>query len=236
MNLYIYHHLGLGDHFDCNGLVRYYAAQPKYEKVGVFAKSNYFKMVEYMYRDNERIEVISIDGANEWQSVKDFLSTTEDHDQFLKVGYENYHGLPQDLKDSKNCWELFYELVGLPLGLRYSGFYVEREIDAENTLFNKLTEGEPYIFMHDDPSRGYVMDRSHFKDLDLRVVENDPEENIFHFLKIIEEAQEIHCMESSFKTLIDVYASQEDLFFHDFRNHPLGKNSLSQWKTVSYKS
>jgi hypothetical protein len=236
MNLYVYHHLGLGDHFDCNGLVRHYAKQSNYEKVGVFTKSNYFKMVEYMYRDNPKIQVISIDTANEWQSVREFLSTTSDDDKFLKVGHENYHSLPQQLKDSRNCWELFYELIGLPLDLRYSGFYVERDISAENALFEKLTEGKPYIFMHDDPERGYKMDRSHFKNPDLKIVENDPEQNIFHFLKIIEEAEEIHCMESSFKTLVDIYAGQEDLFFHDFRNHPLGENSLTQWKTIPYKS
>ena len=236
MNLYIYHHLGLGDHFDCNGLVRHYAKQSNYEKVGVFAKSNYFKMVDYMYRDNESIEVISIDGENERGSIKEFLDQTRDEDLFLEVGHHAYHSLPQEIKDSQNCWELFYKLVNLPLELRYSGFYIERDVDAENALFQKLTEGEPYIFMHDDPSRGYKMDRSHFKNPNLKVVENDPEENIFHFLKIIEEAEEIHCMESSFKTLVDIYASQEDLFFHDFRNHPLGENSLAQWKTVSYQS
>jgi hypothetical protein len=234
MNLYIYHHLGLGDHFDCNGLVRYFAAQPKYEKVGVFAKSNYFDMVEYMYRDTERIEIIPIDGDDEEGAVRNFLSPKEE-DEFLKVGHENYHGLPQEVKDSKNCWELFYELLRLPLGLRYSAFHVERDADAENALFDKLTEGKPYIFMHDDPSRGYVMNRSHFKNPSLKVVENDPQENIFHFLKIIEEAEEIHCMESSFKTLVDIYASQDDLFFHDFRNHPLGKNSSRRWKTIKYE-
>ena len=233
MNLYIYHHLGLGDHFDCNGLVRHYTSQPQYKKIGVFAKSNYFGMVDYMYRDNEKIEVISVDKENEEAGVKEFLKD-KNGDQFLKVGHEHYHSLPQELKDSKNCWELFYELLDLPLDLRYQLFYVEREIEAENQLFDKLTNGEPYIFMHDDPSRGFTMDRSHFLDKNLKVVENDSSQNIFHFIKIIEEAQEIHCMESSFKTLIDIYATQENLFFHDYRNHPLGSQSNKNWKVVAY--
>lgn len=233
MNLYIYHHLGLGDHFDCNGLVRHYASQARYEKIGVFTKSNYCKMVEYMYRDDEKIEVISVDGDKEEAAVTEFLKN-KDGAQFLKVGHEHYHSLPQELKDSKNCWELFYELVGLPLNARYDLFHIERDIEAENNLFQKLTGGDPYIFMHDDPSRDYIMDRSHFLDKNLKVVENDSSENIFHFIKIIEEAEEIHCMESSFKTLIDLYATQEKLFFHNFRNHPLGAESNKNWEVIEY--
>ena len=51
----------------------------------------------------------------------------------------------------------------------------------------------------------------------------------------IEESKEIHCMESSFKTLIDIYAKQDNIFYHDFRNQPLGQNSLDKWKIIKYE-
>ena len=40
--IYILHHLGLGDHFDMNGMVRNYLKE--YDKVHIFSKPNYYKM------------------------------------------------------------------------------------------------------------------------------------------------------------------------------------------------
>ena len=55
---YIYHHLGLGDHIICNGLVRHIK---KFEDVVyVFCKPHNTKNVEYMYRDNPNIKVLSV--------------------------------------------------------------------------------------------------------------------------------------------------------------------------------
>ena len=56
---YIHHHLGLGDHLDCNGMVRC-MQKSLGTKVCVFSKSNYYSMIEYMYRDTEDIEVVEI--------------------------------------------------------------------------------------------------------------------------------------------------------------------------------
>ena len=46
---YIYHHLGLGDHIICNGIVRHF--KEIHKTVTVFCRPNYFTNVEYMYRD-----------------------------------------------------------------------------------------------------------------------------------------------------------------------------------------
>ena len=53
--VYIYHHLGLGDHFHCNGVVRFLCKE-KYNKsnVKLFAKKKYLEMIQFMYRDFER--------------------------------------------------------------------------------------------------------------------------------------------------------------------------------------
>lgn len=230
MNLNIYHHLGLGDHFDCNGMVRHYASNFDYDSIGVFAKSNYYEMVKHMYRDDEKINVIKVDKNNEQGGVQKYLLENIGH-HFLKVGHEHYKN-----QENKNCWEIFYEQVELPLETRYEKFHVERDKEAEDLLYQELTNNEPYIFVHDDPSRGFTLDRSHIENKDIRIVENDVSKNIFHFIKIIENAEEIHCMESSFKTLIDIYAKQEKLFFHNFRNHPLGTQSNKNWKTVNYET
>ena len=233
--LYIYHHLGLGDHFDCNGMVRYMLETSGFDSVGVFCKSNYFAMVDYMYRDTDKIKVIEVDKDNEVQDVYKFILDNGVERNLLKVGYEYYHCLPEKEKASKNCWEIFYEQVEVPYEVRHTYFHVERDQTEEQRVMQKLNpEGRDFVFTHDDPSRGFILDKSHILDSNLHVIENDVSENIFHLLSVVEQAKEIHCMESSFKTLIDIYAKQENIFFHDFRNHPLGGRSNPNWKVISY--
>lgn len=232
--LCIHHHLGLGDHLDCNGMVRYFLQVPDIEQIIVFSKSNYYHMIDFMYRDEERIIVVKLDkDQDEYQQVSDYLDNNS-VSYFLRVGHENYPFLKEPMYD-KNCWEFFYEQVNLPYSVRVDFFYFDRDKSEEQRVFDKLNpSGEPFIFVHEDSERGYEIDRSHFVDPSLKVVTNDITENIFHFIKILEEATEIHCMESSFKSLIDLFAKTDKMYYHDFRNQPLGNHTNKQWSVIKY--
>ena len=232
--LYIHHHLGLGDHLDCNGMVRYILEHSDHDQVYVFSKSNYFSMIEYMYRDTDKIQVIEISKDDEYGDVQRAVEKTGG--RLLVIGHQFYPGKQAELSQNKNCWEFFYEQVQIPYDVRYNYFKVERDPAEEERVFNKLNpNNEPYIFIHEDAARGFLLDRDHFLDRGLKVIENDVTENIFHFTKILEEAQEIHCMESSFKTLIDFYCEQDNIFYHDIReSQPLGQHSSSKWSVITY--
>mgnify|MGYP004455234433 CR=1 FL=1 len=244
--LFIHHHLGLGDHLDCNGMVRHiqqhggvegvWRSAHQYDTVGVFSKPNYFNMIEYMYRDTDKIEVFKVSKDNEYGDVKQILEE-DPLSNLITVGHQHYPGKQTELSQNKNCWEFFYEQIEMPYDIRYKEFYVERDLEEERRVFDKLNpNNESYIFIHEDSDRGFLLNREHFIDKNLKIIENDVTENIFHFTKIIEEAQEIHCMESSFKTLIDFYAKQDHIFYHDIReSQPLGQHSSPKWKVVSYE-
>ena len=232
-NLFIHHHLGLGDQFDCNGMVRYIQKEWGYNSVSVFCKDNYYEIVDYMYRDNDNIKVIKVDRFKEYEDVKKCLSEQgEDNDGLLVVGHQYY----DHQAEGKNCWEIFYDQVSISYEVRKSYFYVKEDPEEERKLLKKLNpENLPFAFVHDDKDRGFILDKSHIQNKDLHIIENDTSENIFHFISILEEAEEVHCMESSFKTLVDIYCDQEKLFFHDFRGHPLGSNSNKNWKVIKYE-
>tara|TARA_R110000824_G_scaffold234655_1_gene423274 strand:- start:2326 stop:3063 length:738 start_codon:yes stop_codon:yes gene_type:complete len=231
--LCIHHHLGLGDHFDCNGMVRFLLEEGSSDKVYVFSKSNSFNIIEYMYQDEDKIEVIKIDKeGNEYSQVNSFLKSAQPL-QFLRVGFDQY---PSDTEasENKNCWEYFYEQVQIPYNVRTDYFYVERDEGAEAQLLQDLNPtNAPYIFLHDDAERGYNINTDKVTD-GYHVIRNDNTKNIFHFIKVLENAEEIHCMESSFKTLIDIYAKTANLYYHDFRGHPLGERTNRKWNIVSY--
>jgi len=67
-SLYIYHHLGLGDHIVCNGIVNFYAE--KYDRIFLFSKTHNLKNVAYLYRDNSKIKLIHFENDI---GVKQFL-------------------------------------------------------------------------------------------------------------------------------------------------------------------
>ena len=230
--LCIHHHLGLGDHFDMNGMVRNYLKE--YDKIHIFSKPNYYKMIDYMYRDEDSIIVVEIPGGPQEVTQAEEYYKTSTCDKFLRIGFENYPFGQEELY-GKNCWEFFYEQVSVPYYVRTSMFHVERDEVGENQLMDKLNpKKEKFIFVHDDKSRGFEVNRNHFLDKNLLVLENDVSENIFHFIKLIEEAEEIHCMESSMKSLIDLYAKTDKIFYHDFRNQPLGKLTNKKWNVIKY--
>lgn len=233
-NLFIYHHLGLGDHLDCNGMVRYIQKKWSYDQVTVFSKDNYYDMINYMYRENDKIKVIKINRSKEYEEVKKVLDKHNKHNNHvLVVGHQYYDHTAK----GKNCWEIFYDQINMSHKIRKSYFYLERDLKAEEKLLQKLNpENLPFAFVHDDEDRGFALDRNHIKNKDLHIIENDISENIFDFIGILQKAEEVHCMESSFKTLVDIYCDQEKLFFHDFRGHPLGSQSNKNWKVVDYET
>jgi len=70
---------------------------------------------------------------------------------------------------------------------------------------------------------------------DIKIIRNDITENLFHFGMVLEEAKQIHCMESAFRSLVEILDTTDELFFHNFREGAsgyLGNSTLRKWKEV----
>jgi len=231
----IHHHLGLGDHIDCNGLVRFMLENSPFDKLEVIVKKNYREMISYMYRDEERIDVIEIDNKKSEYSQVNKYKDSNPEKEFIRVGHEYYREVSGE---NKNCWERFYEQFNIPSEIKYSHFRCESDEKEEERVFNKLNpENEDFIFVHDESSSGKVDLKI---DTNLKIIKNDITENIFHFAKVLKEAKEIHLMESSFKSMAEHFPTDGELYFHDNRaesvlKHPIGK-LFKEWKVLNYES
>ena len=235
---YIYHHLGLGDHIDCNAIARIYLNEYHYDKVGVFVKARYADMIRFMFRDEPNIEVLEIPGKNEVQEINDYLRNNKIK-RFVKIGHDEYPW-GQEKTLNMGCAEIFYKLVGIDFHRRFDDFYFEREPEEEARLCEKLNpNNEKYIFVHDDPARDFEISQEKIKELagDCKIIRNDMSENIFHFCKLFEEAHQIHCMESSFRSLVETLDVKGELFFHNFRDGAsgfLGNSTKQPWKEIKW--
>lgn len=236
--VYVYHHLGLGDCLDCNAIIRLLAKQDKYYRIFVFAKKKHYATVSYVYRDNPAIVVIPIPNLDsyddEYKFVKQFSNGAK---EFLEIGHRNY---PWEKEKELNmgCAEIFYSQLNIPFEKRFTEWYFERDLEEEDRVYKKLNPSdERYLFIHDDPSRGYVIDDEKALDIfgdRVKIIRNDMSENLLHFGKVLENAEEIHIIESSFKSLVEVLDVKGKCYFHNIRTGAsslLGK-TRQKWQEI----
>lgn len=192
---YIYHHLGLGDHIICNGLVRYF--KEKEEMLSLFCYKRNYNNVRYMYRDDENIILQPFDSENDIQT---YINENKLSNQLIKIGFEN-------LKGCETFDEAFYLNANVPFCMKFEKFYVKRDYDLEKKIIKELNpNNDRYIFTH---SVDYNKIESN-----LKIIENPTQYNIFNLVSLIENAEEVHLMESSLKCLVNSYKMDKPKFFY----------------------
>jgi len=203
-------HLGLGDHLICNALVRYLAESAP---IVVLAKRHNVSSCTFMWRDKVAISVFPV------SHDEDALAAVEVAE---RSGFEIIRlGGYRDSEYDRSAWDKeFYRHAGLAFERRWSGFKVDRRISSELMVVdapggavdlvpfdpNRRWTTRPYVFVHDDSSRGFNIDPQRLPHK-LPVVRPRPlhglQSNIFDWLGVLMNAEEIHCINSSFAILAD---------------------------------
>ena len=221
--IYILHHLGLGDHFHCNGVVRFLLKE-KYKdtKVLLFAKQKYLEMVQFMYRDLHNLKVIPIsnDEKIEQEEINSYLN---EGDKIERIGFDYFL---KNKHKNKTIDMLFYEQFNIDYSQRFNLTYWKRDTFNEEKLYNKLVHNKDYIFIHDDPSRGFIIPEK-FISKEFQIIKNSYNYSIFDYSKIIENAKEIHVMESSARCMLEYLNTEYSKhFLYNFIDGP--------WKSIPY--
>ena len=215
MNCYIYHHLGLGDHFICNGLVRRFIDKNKLSRVSVVVKTSNLKNVQRMFKDRDDIEFLVIDTDADLQKIK--LSAP-----VIRLGFENCRPLDFD--------KSFYDCANVPFNERWDSWHVERDLEKEEEIKSYLNIKEDYIFVHDKSSTGDY--KLNIKS-DLRQIKPTKipcESSVFDWIGVIENAKEIHAINSSFVHLIDSVKTNGKLYYHDIKPNTVGFSLRKNWE------
>tara|TARA_B100000959_G_scaffold140146_1_gene147261 strand:+ start:1387 stop:2163 length:777 start_codon:yes stop_codon:yes gene_type:complete len=222
-NVFIYHHLGLGDHFHCNGVVRYLIKNKyKNKKIKLFAKKKYFEMVKFMYRDIQTLEVIKIsnDEKKELEEVNSYLKKS---DIIEKIGFDYFL---KNQNANKTIDMLFYEQFDIDYSKRFELTYWKRDYTNEEKVYNQLVKQKDYIFIHDDPHRNFIIPEKYFSKK-FQLIKNSYEFSIFDYCKIIENAKEIHVMESSIRCMLEfLNTNNAKHFLYKFKSDKRGSIPL----------
>lgn len=202
--IYIYHHLGLGDHITCHGIVRTYCEN--YDRVNLFVKEHNYDNVSYMYNDINNLNLIV---GNDVDVVKYINDNNIKNVRYIGFNLNNWENLELQ----------FYRMAGTPIEYKRKKFFINRDLDKEIQIFNELKlEKNNYIFLH----KGDYEINHQYITPGLKIVEPKTHD-FFDWIYVIENAKEIHCIDSSFLCLIDNLQLNEDikLFNHRYvRNYP----------------
>ena len=218
---YIYHHMGLGDHIICNGMIRYFCK--KYDNVVVFCKDHYYDNINYMYRDLNNLEIFNF--LDDEQVVEFINKNISVKNNLIKPGFQNL----DSCLDRMTFDEAFYYLAGLDFQIRFDEFYFERDLEKEEEVCKTLNpDDEKYIFVLDDPKRGYNIDMTKVTD-EYKVIRNDFQFKMFDYIKLLENAEEIHMMQTGFLDMVNSYKMDKPkIYRHNYvRNYPASIHSKS---------
>jgi predicted transcriptional regulator len=124
-----------------------------------------------------------------------------------------------NLNNIDNLELQFYNMAKLPVQYKYDFFHINRNINREISIFEDLKlQKNNYIFLH----KGDYELRNDTFPTNIKIVE-PKEYGLFDWMYVIENAKEIHCIDSSFLCLIDCMSLRDDikLVNHRYvRNYP----------------
>lgn len=232
--------MGLGDYFMCNGLIRNLIRSDK--EYTLFVKEIYLVSVKHMYSDLENLHFVA---ANTIEDIQKFLRANfKNNDNQICIGYNmpNF-GRPVTTE------EWFYFQHNTSLDVKWTKFKAVRNVERELELYNKFSIDGDYIFVHDDNNENHPTHRGpktindNLLPKDIRIIRVDPKltNNIFDYCLLIENAKEVHCIESCFAYMTDLL-NLNKICIHEYPE-PASKqdgvinsnNRLADWKNMIKK-
>jgi len=140
-SIFIYQHMGLGDHLMCNGLVRNLINTNSNNQYFMFVKQHNVGSVSYMYRDIPNLKFIIGDDS----AVFSFLTVNRIPQEQLKIIGFNWID-----QTNHNLEENFYLQHNVDPNKKWDSFSCLRDLDIEQKLYDYFNIVEDYIFVHDD--------------------------------------------------------------------------------------
>lgn len=216
----IHHHLGLGDHFVCNGLVRSILERESPNFLYLPTKQHNIATVSQMYSDDKRVICLPVNTDQEVYKLPQLKIVSS----FYRIGFENVRDTDWDVS--------FYDAASVPFSARWDRWKCNRDYDRERELEEHIGLNEEYILVHDTGSiETYDLE---IESQQKNIVRIQPITNcLLDWCGVIEKAQQVHCIDSSVVHLAQ--SIREDGVFHKIRKS--GNQSFdlrAGWRLKTY--
>jgi len=228
----ILHHLGLGDHIICNGLIREIIKDCDLLLFPV--KHHNLLTVKRMFSDiDEKISYVPVSSDQEmlhtyYQSKNKIAKTIR-----LGIFFENNF-----IKNGEKFCESFYRHAGIDYEKRWDAFRFCVNSEKEEYIFENLFNND-FIFVHDDKHRGLdirkdLLPNDTYVYRPLHKLAQESNTTIFDYIPLLEKAQEIHCMDSSFACMIDHLPSlrNKTKYIHRYVRNTISPIYKNNWSII----
>lgn len=270
-NIILHSHTGLGDQLVIYGLVRSFFTK-QYKKIYIATsplKTN-LPTLTHLYEDLEQVEFVDVILGNDVGHSHVYNLSLELDCPIFKLGFKwmwyaetgiKYPGDPSryiKYAGGKNSifndrleysWpdpeylypKKFYSYLDQPYENRYKYFKLPPMRDNSYSLYNKLYPNEKYVLIHNQSSD---WTHTHLSiNTDYKKIYIEPlTDNLLDWIPLIQNAEEIHCVDSSVFHLVDniSHSLRATLFFHDCRrNAATGNPNYAEnnnvWNIVTYE-
>lgn len=222
--VYLVHHQGLGDMLLCIGLYRELAK--RHRRIILPIRAPYASDISQMLGD---LDNVSIRPLIELPNKKIFLYFELLQMVFLAAGEfllgrkiialgyfgKNFFSAKFPMRFDEN----FYFQASVDFEKRWTSFKLNRSKEREEALYERVVGNvKEYIFLHEDASREFKIDRTRIPK-GLPIIEPiRPEPGIYFsdYSKIMEQATALHVIESSFAALAEGLMVDVPKFAHRY--------------------
>ena len=222
----VHHHLGLGDHIICNGLIN--KLSESLETIYLPVKSHYYEMIKFLYLDNKKIKFFQVTNNNSEDDVS--IYAEKNNLRILRIGFEKVK------KNPFNTW--FYEQLDYPYDYSFDYFKLPDQESKGEELEAHLCDyysanKDNYILVHNQ-SHENIYDLKNIINKDIIYISKDSDlfDNMFYYKTLIANAKEIHCINSSFLHLVERVKTDSKLYYHNVRSSNFKLSD--KWNVVNY--
>lgn len=213
--------VSLGDTFVYTGVVHYYADRTG--ELHLPIDPRFEATTRCLYQDYPNIIIAPLSGED---ITGDSYVAAHPMSRVVRNSFESI------TVEGHRChvnWDCeVYDWYELPYSTRYNNFRLPKFNQGSEDLYNQFVQNnEPYLLVHRSTSKNPVLPidvwgmRRNFGLPDMKIIEvqEGQTDNMMDYVKLIQNASEIHCVASSFHCLVDSMHkhTNADLYFHNIR-------------------
>jgi hypothetical protein len=247
-NLFFAGAMSLGDAIVFNAIIHRMAAQADILYLPVLRQ--YFDTLNCLYQDYDNIVVVAFDNPEQQDEfvqsnnlariVLDVLTRTS-------IFIPNLAGY---VTATVNWDRQVYEFFDIPYSARYREFKFPKHVEGADELYNRLTEGEENYCLFNQQTGAHPAGLNielhgfragnNFPPMKIIEINDTITSNMLQYVKLIENAKEIHTVNTSFYWLVDslIDRTNATLYYHDRRADSIQQINSRwnnyRWITVSY--
>jgi len=208
----LYYHQGWTDIINCLPLIDYYLEY--YDEIYLFMREDSRKFVDfYISNKNNRIILIYINKniLDKMNTIEYFKNNIDNNINNYNILYHGAHDIYR-IDNYKNAFnntllffvESFYSLYNIPYINRINYFNLKRDCELENYKYDEFIKiyGQKYILQHEIDVTNIIP-----------VINlNNISDTFFDYIKILENAEEIHLLDSVWGAIIYLLDTKYNLF------------------------